>query len=131
MGCSNNNTPIILNLKYKISVSANVPIELTPGSPVLRKTPTKEEITSKNYSYIQHQIDLLKQELGKNTAKSLEFQRNIDKTLTKFNLNDGDEAEILYEWIVILEKEDEYLKNEVRNQKEIMQTLLTYERKER
>ena len=131
MGCSNNNTPIILNLKYKISVSANVPIELTPGSPVLRKTPTKEEITSKNYSYIQHQIDLLKQELGKNTAKSLEFQRNIDKTLTKFNLNDGDEAEILYEWIVILEKENEYLKNEIRNQKEKMQTLLTYERKER
>ena len=131
MGCSSNNTPIILNLKYKISVSANVPIELTPGSPVLRKTPTKEEITSKNYSYIQHQIDLLKQELGKNTAKSLEFQRNIDKTLTKFNLNDGDEAEILYEWIVILEKENEYLKNEIRNQKEKMQTLLTYERKER
>ena len=118
-------------MKYKISVSANVPIELTPGSPVLRKTPTKEEITSKNYSYIQHQIDLLKQELGKNTAKSLEFQRNIDKTLTKFNLNDGDEAEILYEWIVILEKENEYLKNEIRNQKEKMQTLLTYERKER
>ena len=61
--CSNNNTSITLNLQdksYKIPVSTNVSIELTPGSPVLRKTPTKKKITSNNYSYIQHQIDFLK-----------------------------------------------------------------------
>ena len=61
----------------------------------------------------------------------MEFQRNIVKTLTKAKLNDRDEAEILYERIVILEKENECLKNEVRNQKQIIQTLLTDERKER
>ena len=105
--CSNNNTPIILNLQdksYTIPVSANVHIELTPGSLILRKAPTKEEITSNNYSNIQHQIDFLKQELEKNTAKNEEFQGNIEKTLTKSKLNDRDEAEILYRWIVVLEK---------------------------
>ena len=105
------------------------PIELTPGSPLLRKTPTKGEITSNNYSYIQHQIDLLKQELEKNTAKNIEFRRNIEKKLTKSKLNDRDEAEILYERIIILEKKNECLKNEVLNQKEIIQKLLTEERK--
>ena len=62
---------------------------------------------------------------------NMEFQRNIEKTLPKAKLNDQDEAEILYERIVILEKENKCLKNEVRNQKEIIQTLLTDERKER
>ena len=61
----------------------------------------------------------------------MEFQRNIVKTLTKAKLNDRDEAEILYERIVILEKENECLKNEARNQKQIIQTLLSDERKER
>ena len=62
---------------------------------------------------------------------NMEFQRNIEKTLTKAKLNDRDKAETLYEWIVILEKENKCLKNEVRNQKEIIQTLLTDERKKR
>ena len=105
--CSYQNAPIILNLPgdcYKIPVSANVPLELTPGSPVLQKTSTKEEITSNSYSYIQHQIDLLKQKLEKNTAKNMEcqFQRSVVKILTKSELNDNDEAEFLYERIVIL-----------------------------
>ena len=84
----NKNTPTTLNLQdksFRILVSTNVPIEVTPGSPVLRKTPTKEEITSSNYSYIYHQIDLLKQELEKNTVMNIEFQRNIKKTLKKPN----------------------------------------------
>ena len=130
---SNNNTPITLNLQdksYKIPVSTNVPIELTPASPVLRKTPTKEETISNNYLYIQHQIDLLKQELEQKTVMNMEFQKKIEKTLTKATLNDKDKKEILYERIVILEEENECLKNKVRNQKEIIQTLLTDERKE-
>ena len=60
---SKNDTPITFNLQeknYKILASTNVPIELTPESLVLRNIPTKEEITSNNYSYIQHRIDLLK-----------------------------------------------------------------------
>ena len=60
----------------------------------------------------------------------MEFQRNIEETLIKSRLNDRDEAEILYEWIVILEKENECLKNEAIKEKEITQTLLTDERKE-
>ena len=129
---SKNNTPITLNLQdksYKIPVSTNVPMELTTGSSVLRKKPTKEEITSNDYSYIQYQIDLPEQELEKNTVMNMEFQRNIEKTLTKTKLNDRDEAETLYERVVILEKENECLNNEVRNPMEIIQTLLTDERK--
>ena len=41
LSCSNNNTPRTLNLQdksYKIPVSTNVPIELTPASPVMQKT---------------------------------------------------------------------------------------------
>ena len=59
----------------------------------------------------------------------MEFQSNIEKTLTKAKQNNRDEAEILYESIVILEKENECLKSELRNQKEIMQTLITDEEK--
>ena len=59
----------------------------------------------------------------------MEFQSNIEKTLTKAKQNNRDEAEILYESIVILEKENECLKSELRNQKEIMQTLITDEKK--
>ena len=43
---SNNNTPITLNLQgksYKIPVSTNVPIELTPGSPVLQRHQQKKK----------------------------------------------------------------------------------------
>ena len=40
----------------------------------------------------------------------MEFKRNIEETLTKSRLNYWNEAEILYEWIVILEKENECLK---------------------
>ena len=120
---SNNNTPITLNLQdksYKIPVSTNVPMELTPGSSVLRKKPTKEEITSNDYPYIQYQIDLPRQELETNTVMNMEFQRNIEKTRTKAKLNDRDEAETLYERVVILEKENECLNNEVRNPMEII-----------
>ena len=62
---------------------------------------------------------------------NMKCKRNIKKTLTKGKSNDRDEAEILYERIAILEKENECLKNEITNQKEIIQTLLTDEGKER
>ena len=62
---------------------------------------------------------------------NMKCKRNIKKTLTKAKLNDRDEAEILYERIAILEKENECLKNEITNQKEIIQTPLTDEGKER
>ena len=70
-----------------------------------------------------------KQELEKSTVTNTEFRKKIEETLTKAKLNDRDKAEILYERIVILEKENECLKNEVRNQKEKIKTLLTGETK--
>ena len=79
---SNNNTPTTLNLQgksYRTLVSTNVPIQVTPRSLVLQKTPTKEEINSNNYSYNYQQIDLLKQELEKNTVMNIEFQRTSRK----------------------------------------------------
>ena len=38
--------------------------------------------------------------------------------MIKTKLNDRDKAEILYEQIVVLEKENKCLENKVRNQKE-------------
>ena len=63
-----------------------------PGSPLLQKTPTKKGIISNKYLCIQYLIDLLKEELEKNTVANTEFQRNIEKTLAKSKLNDRDEA---------------------------------------
>ena len=63
-----------------------------PGSPLLQKTPTEEGIISNKYLCIQYLIDLLKEELEKNTVANTEFQRNIEKTVAKSKLNDRDEA---------------------------------------
>ena len=87
-------------------------------------------MTSKElFKYSTSNRFINKQELEKNTVTNIEFPKNIKKTLTKAKLNDRHEAEILYERIVVLEKENECLKNEVKNQKEIIKTLLTDEKR--
>ena len=84
-----------------------------------------------NFSYIQFQIELLKQEFQENNAKNVEFQRNVQKTLEKNMIIERDQSDILYQNIVKLEKENECLKEEIKNQKEIIKLILNDETKER
>lgn len=129
-----NDTSINLNAQAKIPLSGDIPIEFIPRPPELLRS-TKENSNGEpkeetNFSYIQFQIEQLKQELQENSVKNVEFQRNIQKTLEKNMLIERDQSDILYENIVRLEKENECLKNEIKNQKEIIKLILTDETKE-
>ena len=57
-------------------------------------------------TYIQHQIDLLKQELEKKIATNNGFKNFISKKLAGETAHKNDEAEILYKRTAILEKEN-------------------------
>ena len=52
-------------IKVHIPVSTNVPIEMSPASNKLHKTPLKHEISDNALTHIQSQIDILKQEIEK------------------------------------------------------------------
>ena len=64
-----------------VPIATNIPIELSPASPVLPKTSTMEHLPSNETIYIQHQIDLLRQELENNIAAN-----NDLKTLSMKNV---------------------------------------------
>ena len=98
------------NDEILIPVSTNIPVVLSPSSPVLSKTPTKTQIPSTDMTYIQHQIDALRQEIEKNAAENIKFKNLIKKTLTEERIRKRDEAEIFYEKIAILEKKINVLK---------------------
>ena len=52
----------------RIPVSTNLPIEMSPPSPKIHKTPPKHEISDNALTHIQSQIDILKEEIEqKNT----------------------------------------------------------------
>ena len=74
-------------------------------------------------TYIQHQIDRLRQEMEKNTAENNEFKKLIKKNLAEERIHKRDEAKILYEKTTILEKEN--LKNAVKNQQSVIEMLIT------
>ena len=67
------------NDEILITVSTNIPIVLSPSSPVLSNTPAKTQIPSTDMTYIQHQIDALRQEIEKNPAENNEFKNLIIK----------------------------------------------------
>ena len=67
---SANSEVYITNDEILILVLANAPIVLSPSSPVLLKISTKTQITSTDMTYIQHQIDRLRQKIGKNAAEN-------------------------------------------------------------
>ena len=71
------------NDEILILVSTNIPIVLSPVFPVLLKTPIKTQIPSTNMTYIQHQIDRLRQKMEKATAENNEFKNLIKKTQRK------------------------------------------------
>ena len=45
-----------------IPVSTNVPIEMSPTSPKIHKTPPKHEISDNALTHMQSKIDILKEE---------------------------------------------------------------------
>ena len=57
-------------------------------------------------TYIQHQIDRLRQGMEKNAAENKEFKNLNKKTYAEEKIHKRDEAGILYEKITILEKEN-------------------------
>ena len=57
-------------------------------------------------TYIQHQIDRLRQGMEKNAAENKEFKNLTKKTYAEEKIHKRDEAGILYEKITILEKEN-------------------------
>ena len=48
-----------------IPVSTNLPIEMSPTSRKIHKTPPKHEISDNALTHIQSQIDILKEEIEK------------------------------------------------------------------
>ena len=58
------------------------------------KTPTKTQIPSNDMTYIQHQIDRLRQEKEKNDAENNEFRKLIKKNLSEERVLKREEAEI-------------------------------------
>ena len=67
------------NDEILIPISTNIPVVLSPFSPVLSKTPTKTQIPSTDMTLIQHQIDALRQEIEKNATENHEFKDLIKK----------------------------------------------------
>ena len=94
------------NDEILITASTNITIVLSPSSPVISKTSTKTQIPSTDVTYIQYQIDALRQEIEKNAAENNEFKNLIKKKkkLTEERIHKRDEAEILHEKITVLEK---------------------------
>ena len=87
-----------------IPIATNIPIELSPTSPVLPKTTTMEQLPSNETTYIQHQIDSLRQELEKNIIANNDFKNFSNKKLADERAIKNDSAEILFDKIRMLEK---------------------------
>ena len=83
---------------------------------MLPKTLIMEHLTSNETTYIQHQTDLLRQELEKNITANNDFKNFINKKLADERAIKNDSAEILFGKIRMLEKENQCLKNEIKNQ---------------
>ena len=80
-------------------------------------------------THFQHQIDLLRQELEKDVLRIM-ILKTSSKKKKKKKTPDGrahktDEAEILYEKIRMLEKENQCLKNKIKNQQVVIEMLIT------
>ena len=73
------------------------------------KAPTMEHLPVNSTSYFQHQIDLLRQELGKNVIPNNDFKNFINKKLADETVHKNDAVEILHDKIRVLEKENQCL----------------------
>ena len=83
---------------------------------LIHKTSTKHEISDNALTHIQSQTDILKEEIKKTNTYGTEFQDDINKKLEHKSIRERDENEILFERIVSLKKENNCLKNKIKNQ---------------
>ena len=86
-------------------------------------TPTAENEAYHNYTYIQCQIDLLRERIEESFKENVDFKNDINKRLQLKSMRDRDEVDILYEQITLLERENSCLKNEIKNQQYIIKML--------
>ena len=76
-------------------------------------------------AHFQHQIDLLRQELEKNVTEINYFKNFISKNLADERAHKNYAAQILYNRIRMPEKENQCLKNEIKNQQAVIEMLIT------
>ena len=86
---------------------------MSSPSPTIHKTQTKHKISDNALTHIQSQIDLLKEEIEKTNTYCMEFKVDINKKLEHKSIRERDENEILCKRVVLLEKENNCLKNEI------------------
>ena len=67
-------------------------------------------------TYIQSQIDILREKTEKRNTYCTEFKDDINKKLEHKSIRERDENETLYERIDLLKKENNCLKNKIKNQ---------------
>ena len=115
----------VSNGEVLIPIATNIPIELSPASPMLPKAPAMEHLPLNDTTYFQHQIDLLRQELDKNVTANNDFKNFINNKLAVERAHKNDSAEILHERIRMLGKENQRLKNEIKNQQAVIEMLIT------
>ena len=108
-------------------VSTYIPTEMSPASPTIHKTPSKQEISDNALTHLQSQKDIWKGEIEKTNTYCNKFKYDINKKLEHKSICERNENKILYERIVLLEKENSCLKNKIVNQQLIIQTLTSNE----
>ena len=112
-----------------IPITTNTSIKISLIWPVLQRLLLWNIYLRLPTTHFQHQIDLLRQELEKDVLRII-ILKNKTKKKKKKKSPDGrahktDEAEILYEKIRMLEKENQCLKNKIKNQQVVIEMLIT------
>ena len=83
-----------------------------------------EDLPLNDTTYFQHLIDLLRQELEKNVTANNDFKNFINEKLPDERAHKNDSGEILCERIRMLEKENQCLKNKIKNQQAVIEMLI-------
>ena len=96
--------------------SENPDFSTTIMQPSQLLTPTAENEAYHNYTYIQCQIDLLRERIEESFKENVDFKNDINKRLQLKSMRDRDDVNILYEQITLLERENSCFKNEIKNQ---------------
>ena len=89
---------------------------MSPASPTIHKTPIKHEIYDNVLAHIQAQKDILKEEIEKTNTYCNEWVLFYNKSIRERD-----------ERIVLLEKENNSLKIEIKNQQFIIKMLISNE----
>ena len=107
----------------ELSSSEHIESSLPISSQQSLNTPMKDDQQIQNLTQIQYQIDQLKEELENEINSNREFKEMFCMSLERQHMKERDEADILNERIMILEKENNCLKDEIKNQQFIIQMI--------